>query len=173
MKVDINALNKFADTFGPAIAAIPAVIDAVSKSNDLERHIQMKQAELDGVMASVEKARAEGEEFIKNTQVRADDMIKAADAYATEASIRVGRDKAEAKIAIEALNAQIAKAHESVFAANQKRKEAEDAAAARMAELDAAHNARVKQLESQIEDLEARHAKAEKSLATLRAKLEV
>jgi chromosome segregation ATPase len=173
MKVDIAALNKFADTFGPAIAAIPAVIDAVSKSNDLERHIAMKQQELQKVMQDIEKAKAEGETFIKNTQIRADELIESANQFAKESQERIAAEKAKAKDALTVLNDQSVKAQAAVFAANQKRKEAEDEATKKIAELDAAHAAKVKQLESEIEDLEARHAKAEKSLATLRAKLEV
>ena len=173
MKVDIAALNKFADTFGPAIAAIPAVIDAVSKSNDLERHIAQKQQELQRVLQDIDKAKAEGEAFVKNTQTRADELIESANKYAQEVAVRIDAEKAQAKDALTVLNDHSVKAQAAVFAAEQKRRDAEDATAAKIAELDAAHAVKVKQLESEIEDLEARRAKADKALAALRAKLEV
>lgn len=173
MNVDIGALRKFEEVFGPAIASIPAVIDAVASKNDLERHIAQKQVELQQVMDRIEATKQEGEEFIKTTQARADSMLNAADKKVQDAALEADKVREAAQAARTAAEAKLAEFNARIMEASNKVRDAEDEAAKKLAALDLAHATKVKQLESEVEDLEARRAKAEKSLAALRAKLEV
>lgn len=171
MAVDIQSLKKFADTFGPAIEAIPAVIDAVSKSQDLERHIVQKQAELSAVMQKVDEAKAQGDEFVKNTQLRADAIIIAADEYAAQAKADADKVKADVKEAKAKADAKVAEFNAKVMAAQADADAAETAAQARKNALELQHEQAVKSMAEQIAALEDRYAKAEKDLAKIRAKL--
>jgi chromosome segregation ATPase len=173
MPVNISELQKFADTFGPAIEAIPAVISAVNQQQDLDRHIEQKKYELQEIMKSVDNAKTQADGLIaiaqdecESLKIQAQNEVNAI----KEAGCKAKKAAEDQKAKIEA---QLVAAAGKVTDAETKAAAAEEAMRSKLAALDEAHNARVLALTAEVEALEDRKAKAEKALLALRAKLEV
>ena len=51
--MDIAALKKFQEVWGPVVEAIPAVIDATQNKADLDRAIAFKRQEFERIQADI------------------------------------------------------------------------------------------------------------------------
>jgi len=172
MNVDISALRKFEDTFGPAIAAIPAVIDAVSQANDLDRHINLKKVELQKVMDGIEAAKKQAEEFVAKTQARGDEIIKSADDYAASVKADADAAKEKAKDAQKKAEASLMELQAKVVVAQTKLDDLDAQYAGKFAQLETDHATKIAAMNAEISSLEAKRAKVEDAIAELKAKLE-
>ena len=92
MAVDIGALRKFQELWGPVLEALPAVMDAVAKQEDFERWLHKAQLDLDAANAKVQaakdeasrvRAKAADEEAAMNERIKA--ALAAADKRAADA----------------------------------------------------------------------------------------
>lgn len=171
--VDVVALKKFADVFGPAVESIPAVLDALGKQADMDRHIALKKRELDEVIREIERQKAEGEAFIKHTQDLADKVVADADARAQGKLDAMDAQLNTAMSAKQKLQDEASALTDLVVKARAELAGIEAQGAVKRAEIQAANDEYAAKLNEQIKVLEDRHAKAEKSLAALKAKLEV
>lgn len=172
MNVDISALRKFEDTFGPAIAAIPAVIDAVSQTNDLERHINLKKVELQQVMDDIESAKKQAEEFVAKTQARGDEIIKSADDYAASVKAEADAQREKNKDAQKKADASLVELNGKLVLTQTKLAEAEKQYAEKFAQMEADHATKVAAMNAEVSALEAKRAKVEDAISALKAKLE-
>lgn len=171
MAVDITALRKFADTFGPAIEAIPAVIEAVAKQTDMDRALAAQAKELAKAKAEIQKAYDEADARIKVANEQVTEMLERKAAVVKEIDEMRKAADAKAKDAATKAASKLAEVEARVAASQQTLKGLDAEVAAELAAANAAHAERVKVMEAEIADLDKRRASAEKSLDTLRAKL--
>lgn len=171
MALDIAGLKRFQDTFGPVLAAIPAVLDAAAQMDDLNRGIALKRVELEKAIAEVQKTYDDADARITSVnEVLASAQADAAAAKAEAKEIRsqaVARAKAsDAKIAEAQAAADVALASKHSELAGL-----EQAYALKKMEAEAAHAAVLADLEAKAKDAEKRLATAEKALDALKSKL--
>lgn len=171
MSVDIGALRKFQDLWGPVLEAIPAVIDAVAKKNDFDRGLieqklafEKAQAEVANVYAQADKYAADANADLE--RVKAGHAKFMADAAAQRASENdvLAAQQADIKAKLTALNQKVASAQEKLGWVDTEY-------AAKLTQAQADHAAALAAMEAEIKATEDRRAKAEKALDVLRSKL--
>lgn len=171
MSINESALKKFAETFGPAIEAIPAVIEAASKAKDYERLVEESLVKLSRIEESCARVQ---EEKAKSIQIAEEKLQK------------VFSRKAEASKALGSIEAEHMAIHSSLQGLKDKL-DAETKAAvnAKQAKIDALSDvfeaktvaleedfSKIKSsLNSDIQKLEAKRKSVENALDKLKAKL--
>lgn len=171
MTVDIGALRKFQETFGSAIEAIPAVIEAAERQADMQREVEAHKAKMQKAKDEIQNVYDKADERLK--QFNADISRLQAQKDALTQEIRAERAAADASAA----QAQ-AEAKEKLAQIQAETKRATDqlagiraAVAAQTAVAQAEHDASVQVMKNEIADLERRRSLAEQALDSLRAKL--
>jgi len=171
MAIDISALRKFQDLWGPVLEAIPAVMDAVAKQSDMDREMQVQNKALEKakqeVAAAYEEANkrlvAVNAELDSIERQKSDTLAAIADEQAKAKDAAAGVLAAEKK-KLQAVNQQIQQATE-------KLSKVESDYAAKLALAQAEHTAVMAQMEDAVKAMEDRQAKAEEALEALKAKL--
>lgn len=171
MTVDIGALRKFQDLWGPVLESIPAVIEATAKKEDLDRAIAIQNKALEKAKQDVASAYDEADKRLAAVNLELEALMvqktQTTDAIATE---RVKANEA-AVIALQEAQAQLAAVNLKVQASTEKLNSIGADYAAKIAEAQMAHDAAVAKMDAEIKSLEDRGSKAEKALEALRAKL--
>lgn len=171
MAIDTGALKKFVETFGPAVEAIPAVLEATANKDALGREIKKQEKELEKAKAAVAQTYSEADAYAGHAKVQAEAML----AERTKVQNEIAADKREAATKAREAEAKakekLALAEGKVADAEARLKTVDKELKARLAEADKQYAVKVEALEEQIKDLEKRHASAEKALATLLKKL--
>lgn len=171
MTVDIGALRKFQDLWGPVLESIPAVIEATAKKEDLDRAITIQNKVLEKAKQEVTTAYEEADKRLAAVNQELE-LLMAQKAQTSEA-IAAERVKANdaAANALREAQGQLSVVNLKVQSATEKLSNIGAEYAAKIAEAQAAHEAAVAKMEAEIKSLEDRGSKAEKALETLRAKL--
>ena len=171
MTIDVSALRKFQEVWGPAVAAIPAVLDALAKQADFERG--MAQAAID-----LEKAKAEVQGVYDAADARLV-QVNAELLTQQQAAAQVKADTAEAKkkatAAQKAAEAKLAETLASIDTAVAGKKaelaDVDRALAMAKAQATADHEAFITDLTVKAVEAEKRLATAERALESLKSKL--
>lgn len=171
MAVDVGALRKFQDTWGPVLEAIPAVIEAVAKQDDFVRLEAEQQKLLDKAKQEIAGAYAQADKRLEAVNAELDALAKqklsmqtAIESQRAEADAAAKVAQADAKTKLDTLNKQI-----DATAARLSNLGADYAA--KLADARAAHEAAVQSMQSEIRGLEQRKYQAQQALDALRAKL--
>jgi len=169
--MDVSALRAFQDVWGPVVASIPAVLNMAESFADVERGLAAKQKELAEVMAKVDSAMDEGnaryaalQGELAAAQTRLADLNTQITAKQTEAKDAAAAAKAAASAEIAKVKAEVAAEIRGIRAEVKADADALDA-------LKVEKQAVVADAQVKLDDIEKRAVAAEKSLATLRAKL--
>lgn len=171
MAIDISALRKFQDLWGPVLEAIPAVMDAVAKQSDMDREIRVQIKALE----QAQKEVALVYEDANNRVTAANSGLDVIAIQQRETLASIADEQAKAKEAassalaaekkkLQAVNLQVQKAAEELG-------KVESEYAAKLALVNAEHAAAMKKLEAEVVAMEDRQAKAETALEALKAKL--
>lgn len=171
MAVDIGALKKFQDLWGPVLESVPAVIDAVSKKEDMDRGIAeqkrlYEKAEKDvaDAKAEAQRVRAEAQAEMQRLSDERTQMLASMEAERVAINNQIADQKADAKAKADALSKKIADAEAKLGSLDSD-------FLTKHAQAQAAHDQALADMEAEIKALEDRKGKAEKALEALRAKL--
>lgn len=171
MAVDVSALRKFQELWGPVLDSIPAVINAVSKQADMDRALQQSQRDLEAANAKVKAAKDEA------ANIHAKSADDAADLHAKMQAAIDAADR-RAVSAEEDSQARINNAKDRAIAAEQKAAQQEAAvnaaqaqAQAKIAEAERLHAQAVATMNAEIRALEERKASVEAAIEALKSKL--
>lgn len=171
MNVDIGALRKFQDLWGPVLDSIPAVIEAVAKKDDFDRGLAEQKRAFEKAQSEVAKLYADADAHVAAAQAELERLKAEQAQFMNDASAKraaenevLAAQKADVKAKVDALNQKVAEAQARVDAVNSEY-------AKRLADAQAAHAAAVDAMETEIKTLDERRVKAEKALEALRAKL--
>ena len=171
MTVDIGALRKFQDLWGPVLETIPAVIEATAKQDDLARAIAAERKALDKAKQDVTAAYDEADKRLAAVNAELDSV------RAQKAQVIAGieglqqKAKEDAAAALDAVQAKLDVANKSLAQATEKLNGVESDYASKTAMAQAAHDAVLSKMASEVKAMEDRQAKAEKALEALKAKL--
>ena len=171
MAVDISALRKFQDLWGPVLESLPAVMDAVAKQADLDRALSAAKRDFDKVMADVQVAKDEAE------AIRAK-SVEQLEAFSVQMKAAVDAADRRAVEVEEESRARIVRAKEKASAAEAKAEQqkaavdaAESVAQANIAETEKKHAEVVKAKMAEIAALEKRQVTVENAIEALKSKL--
>jgi len=171
MSINEGALKKFAETFGPAIEAIPHVLGAASQVSDMERLVKEKAKEL----KSLEEASAE----IVAAKEKSIALAEARLAEVQDKTREVFDELGAVEGRMMSANAELVGLQDRIAS------ETEKAVAARQSQIDklsTVYQAKVvsleedfakirESLEAEIKQLESKRSTAQKALDRLKAKL--
>lgn len=171
MAIDVGALRRFQETWGPVIEAIPAVVNMAEQQADLDRALAKKRIELTAATKEVEAAFAEADVRLEAVNRELTSVLDQKAATLAE----IGNARTQADVAAKAAEVDAKKRLDAI---TQK----VDVKSAELATVDAkivaetnaalaAHDKAVAAMSAEIQDLEKRKAAAEKALDSLRAKL--
>jgi hypothetical protein len=171
MAIDISALRKFQDLWGPVLEAIPAVMDAVAKQSDMDREVQVQIKALEKAQQEVASVYEEANKRLTavNSELdvialqKRETLVAIADEQAKAKEVAASALAAEKK-KLQAVNLQVQKATEELG-------KVELEYAAKLALVNAEHAAAMEKLEAEVAAMEDRQAKAETALEALKAKL--
>ncbi len=172
MSINTRELQRFYELWTPVLTALPAVINATERANELDAYVAGLEAKTEsirkGQQALVDAAQAD---ITKATAAVA--ATRAEHAKAIEelnAFVAATREKREAVVS--AADAKVRAASERVAAAEKEAAQAAQSQAARLVAQERAHADKMAAAAEELAAVEARVAKAEKAFAALRAKLE-
>lgn len=171
MAIDVGALRRFQETWGPVLDAIPAVVNMAEQQADLDRALAKKRIELTAATKEVEAAFAEADVRLEAVNRELTSVLDQKAATLAE----IGNARTQADVAAKAAEVDAKKRLDAI---TQK----VDVKSAELATVDAkivaetnaalaAHDKAVAAMSAEIQDLEKRKAAAEKALDSLRAKL--
>lgn len=171
MAIDVGALRRFQETWGPVLDAIPAVVNMAEQQADLDRALAKKKVELAAATKEVEAAFAEADVRLEAVNRELTSVLDQKAATLAE----IGNARTQADVAAKAAESDAKKRLDAI---TQK----VDVKSAELATVDAkivaetnaalaAHDKAVAAMSAEIQDLEKRKAAAEKALDSLRAKL--
>lgn len=171
MAINVGALRKFQEVWGPVLDAIPAVVEMTERQADMEREVNAHRAEMDKAKAEIQKAYDEADVRLAAFNDEISKLQAQKNELATE--IRENKRKATeaAKAAQDKADAKLAEVERAIEVSVNKLKTVDVDYAERTMIAKAAHEAEVKAMLAEITDLEKRKAAAEKALDSLRAKL--
>lgn len=171
MSVDIGALRKFQDLWGPVLETIPAVIEATAKQDDLARAIAAQNKLLDKAKQDVTTAYEEADKRL----AAVNEELSSLQAQKVQVAAGIASDQAKANEAAAAamadMQAKLDLAGQRLAQATEKLNGVEADFAAKTAMAQAAHDAVLSNMAGEVKAMEDRQAKAEKALEALKAKL--
>lgn len=170
MTIDVGALRKFQDTWGPVLEAIPAVLDAVAKQDDFARLEAEQNKALEKAKQEVAQAYEQADKRLEAVNAQLESLTKQQAAVAAA----IASDRANAAEAAEAAQAA-AKAKldaltQQVNAVQARINGLNTEYASKRAAAEAEHASAVVAMAAEIKALEDRKAEAEKALEVFRAK---
>ena len=170
MAVDIGALRKFQDLWGPVLETIPAVMDSVAKQADMDRALaqaksdyEKAKAEVQAVYDDADKRIAVANEVLAAIADKQQKAQEALDAAVVAADARARAIEQEADV-------RIRSAQDKVLEAEKRLTELDAEAVKRMQAVEEAHAKAMTAFEAEVKALEDRKAKAEKAIEALKAK---
>lgn len=171
MSINESALKKFAETFGPAIEAIPAVIEAASKARDYERLVAESLDKLQLIEDACAKEREDKLKSIANADAKlAKILVKKAEASKELGSIEA--DFMSVNSSLQGLKDKLKAETEVAVSVKQAKIDAlDDVFKAKTVALEKDLSKIKDSLESEIKQLETKRKSVETSLAKLKAKL--
>ena len=171
MAIDVGALRRFQETWGPVLDAIPAVVNMAEQQADLDRALAKKRIELTAATKEVEAAFAEADVRLEAVNKELTAVLDQKSATLAE----IGNARTQADVAAKAAEVDAKKRLDAITQkVDVKSAELATVDAKIVAETNAAlaeHAKAVAAMSAEIQDLEKRKAAAEKALDTLRAKL--
>lgn len=171
MTVNVKALKDFQKVFEPVVASIPHVLEAVAASNNLQKSVDAKLAELSQAEGQIKEVFDKANDELdamkaeaKKVEAQKEDAVKqiASDKAAARSEIRVLKEKAEATLKSK---------QEKITELGSILEGLEGVHRAKIDECKRNHQAVIAAQNEEIRDLEKTKAQAEKSLEKLREKL--
>jgi hypothetical protein len=169
--MDINALRKFADTFGPAIEAIPAVIDAVSKKADLDREMAVLLKDIAAAKVEIQKSYDEADARIAVANQTLTELLEKQGQVVKETDAARKAADEKAKRTLTATNDKVVAAEAQLAGLQNKILSADADLQAKLQAMELEASNKQAELEAKTKDAEKRFAAAEKALESLKAKL--
>jgi len=171
MNINPKELQKFHDLWAPMISALPAVINAAERANELVNHTAQLQAVLDGVVVATEASKKEAADAVAAAQAQIaalNDQRKELDAEVKEHA-KECRKKIDAakQVADEKIAEHTARANESAETLANSAEQLR----VQLQENDRAFLAQKAEHERILAEVEAKRTAAEKALDKLREKL--
>jgi chromosome segregation ATPase len=171
MNLNPRELQKFYDLWAPMLQALPAVIEAADREEELKRGV----ATLERQLQTVQQRIADEEARIEPVRKTVSENIQKLKESQAEAERGLNQYVADAKAHIEKVDAEV---EEKVAAINERAKAAtndlrvveRDLAAAK-AKADAELKQQKAGIEAEIAELESKRASVEEALASLKAKI--
>lgn len=171
MTVDVGALRKFQETWGPVLDAIPAVLEAVAKQDDFVRLEAEQQKLLDKAKQKIDSAYAEADRRLEAANAELDKIAKEKQSLQTAIESQRENAAAAAKKAEDDAKAKLDAVNFQLISTSVKLEKLDAEVAAKLSQAKAAHAAAVVAMEAEIKVLEQRKAQAEQALEALRVKL--
>lgn len=171
MSVNVKALKDFQKVFEPVVASIPHVLEAVAASNNLQKSVDAKLAELEQAKGQIQEVFAKANDELDAMKAEAskveeqkNEAVKeiASDKSAARSEIRAMKEKAQA--VIDSKQDKIAELGSKLEGLEAVHRAMLDECKRKHAEVIAAQN-------EEIRELEKTKAQAEKALEKLREKL--
>ena len=171
MNINPKELQRFHDLWAPMMAALPAVINAAERANELQNHVLQLEARVKEALAATEHAVAARNATLAQLSEQLDELReqkKQLDAQVKTHKFtceeRVKRAEADAAVRI---SGHTERANAAEQASRAALGELTQRKAAVVAEYDAVIAAKVEE----VKEIETRALKAQESLERLRAKL--
>ncbi len=171
MSVNVKALKDFQKVFEPVVASIPHVLEAVAASNNLQKSVDAKLAELEQAKGQIKEVFAKANDELdamkaeaKKVEAQKDDAVKeiASDKAAARSEVRAIKEKAQAVIdSKQEKIAELGSKLDGLEAVHRKM----------LDDCRSKHQAEVALQNEEIRELEKTKAQAEKALEKLREKL--
>lgn len=171
MTIDTGALRKFQEVWGPAVAAIPAVLDMVDREADLNRGIEAKRLELEKAQQKIDAAYAEADKRLMALNDEMSTVMARKTAVTQEISAAQNKAQEEAAAAEKQKQAALDALQGQIVAVQSQLQGLQGEYAAKKAQAEAEHAQAVKAMNAEIAGLEAKKAAAEKALDAIKAKL--
>ena len=171
MDFNPKEIQKFYDIWSPMLEALPAVIVAAERGDELKRHTAILTKDLQDVQKQIEDEKAKVEPVRKETQ----DLIS--DLKNKQAQAEQGYNKyvADAKAHIveieKSTEAEVAAIKAKVGAAQAELAQATQEIAKAKAQADAEISQKKAAAEAELADIEAKKQVVERALASLKAKI--
>jgi len=173
MSINPKDLQKFYDMWAPVMSVLPSVITAVERENEVERHVQILQKDL-------ERIKAEKQQVIEAAEAKLHAISEAIEETATKkaaADAEVKAYEADCKLKIadkqKATEAKINALESKVTAITQQIENSEKAHGMRLKAMEDELRTKQVEAEAQLAEIERKTAAANKALDNIRAKLGV
>lgn len=171
MNLNSKELQKFYDLWSPMLQALPAVIEAAEREDELKRGVTVLEKKLQDIQTKI----ADEEARIEPVRKSVDDAIRQLRDQQKEAQLGYDKYISDAKAHIasvdETVDIDVARIRAKVTAVNNDLYSAERAAAAAKAKINAEAKQQKDELEAQIAELEAKKKSVEDALESLKAKI--
>lgn len=171
MNLNPKELQKFYDLWSPMLQALPAVIEAAEREDELKRGVTILEKKLQDIQTQIADEEARVEPVRKDTN----DRIRLIRDQQTEAQRGYEQYVADAKAHIvkidEETEAEVARIKAKVSVAGAELQSAEREVVVAKAKANAEAKQQKAELEAEIADLEAKKKSIEDALESLKAKI--
>lgn len=171
MNLNPKELQKFYDLWSPMLQALPAVIEAAEREDELKRGVTILEKKLQDIQTQI----ADEEARVDPVKKAVDDRIRQIRDQQTEAQRGYEQYIADAKAHIvkidEETEAEVARIKAKVSVAGSELQSAEREVAAAKAKANAEAKQQKAELEAEIAELEAKKKSIEDALESLKAKI--
>lgn len=171
MDFNPKEIQKFYDIWSPMLEALPAVIAAAERGDELKRHTAILTKELQDVQkkiadeeARVAPVKASVEQKLAELAAMKDEAVRGYNQYVADAKAHIAEVDKQT-------DEEVAKIKAKVIAANSQLQDVEKKAAEAKALADMEIAAAKKAAEAELADIEAKKQTVEKALASLKAKI--
>lgn len=171
MDFNPKEIQKFYDIWSPMLEALPAVIAAAERGDELKRHTTILAKELQDVQKQIADEKDKVEPVSKQVQAAIEELkTKQAEAergynkYVADARAHINEIDKNTAAEVAAISAKVGAAQAELAKAMQEIEKAK-------AQADAEINQKKAAAESELADIEAKKQVVEKALASLKAKI--
>lgn len=171
MDFNPKEIQKFYDIWSPMLEALPAVISAAERSDELKRHTAILEKNLKDVQQQLEDEKAKIEPVRKETADKISDLkSKQAEAeqgyskYLADAKAHIAKVEAETDSEVANIKAKVSEAEANLAKVMKEAEKAKAAAAESIKKQKA-------DAEAELADITAKKDAVEKALASLKAKI--
>ena len=171
MTIDVSALRKFQEVFGPAIEAIPAVINMAESQADMNRAVEKARKDYQAMLDQHAQLEAGSKNALAALAQQREDAKAALDKIKTETAVERKNSKAEREDAERQHMAAMAAKKAEIDLANVKLSQIDSEIAAKLAEAEAQKRAKMAELDEEIRARELRKAEIQEAIDSLKAKL--
>lgn len=171
MDFNPKEIQKFYDTWAPMLQALPAVIEAAERGEELKRGITTLERQLQGIQQQIAETEAKVDPVRKSVDAKISELRN----MQAEAESGYKQYIIDAKAHIAEINketdAEVARIKGKIGEANAELRNVERELAMSKAKADAEFKQHKQAIESEMADLEAKKQAIEDALASLKAKI--
>lgn len=170
-KIDASALKKFQQTFGPAIEAIPAVLEATAMLSDLDRQVARQRKDIEKTEKEISEAVDAANQTIEQKRKECAEVEAKKQGIVDEIRVLKVEAEADAKAAKSTADAAVKKVKDRLSKVQSELDGFEKELAKKRKAAQAEHDEKKAAFEAEIKDLEKTKASVERSLENLRKKI--